>query len=112
MSDILTIAVRFRPHSPTLRSKKYLAFLRTQRCAVPNCSTWKHVEASHTGKHGTGIKASDREAIPLCQHHHQGDFSLHALGPKTFEQLYGLSIAALILKFNAIYDDKNTWRRK
>jgi hypothetical protein len=111
MSHILTIAAVFRRFSPATRSKKYLAFIRAMRCAVPNCSTWKHVEASHTGPHGNGRKADDRGAIPLCRHHHQGDFSLDALGRETFEQLYGLSIAALIVKFNRLYDDKIVRRK-
>ena len=54
--------------SRTPRDPSYLAFLRRQNCA--SCGCWPPSEASHHGRHGIGIKASDYEAIPLCRSCH------------------------------------------
>jgi len=56
------------PKTKTPRDAKYLAWLRQQRCAW--CSAPPPSEVSHHGTHGTGIKASDHGALPLCRHCH------------------------------------------
>lgn len=58
-------------HSP-LRDRKYLLWLRSQRCEVTG-SLATHVEAvepAHIGTTGVGIKSPDNEAIPLCHTMH------------------------------------------
>jgi len=58
--------IRF-PKLKTPREPAYLAWLRLQRCAAPACaSVSPPSEASHHGRHGTGIKPPDDEALPLC----------------------------------------------
>ena len=52
-----------------VRSKKYLAFIRTHLCAVCNSIL---TEAAHQNL-GSGImggKVSDLQCIPLCKTHH------------------------------------------
>jgi hypothetical protein len=65
----------------------YLAWVRTLSCVlacVAECLCNGPVEAHHAGRRpGTGIKADDRTAIPLCTKHHRcwhdmtGPFALH-----------------------------------
>ena len=52
------------PKQKTLRSSSHLAWLRTLSCAW--CGHGPPCEASHHGRRGVGIKASDLDAIPLC----------------------------------------------
>lgn len=37
---------------------------------------------------GMGMRASDRDVIPLCPPHHRGNEGLHGLGRKAFERRY------------------------
>jgi hypothetical protein len=53
-----------QPKKEPGRDPAYLAFLRTQPCCV--CGTEERTQAAHQGKHGTGTKASDYGALPLC----------------------------------------------
>lgn len=50
------------------RSPSYLAWIRTLPCAA--CCTDQGVQAHHHGRGGTGIKADDLTAVPLCAKHH------------------------------------------
>jgi hypothetical protein len=52
------------PKPKTPRSSSHLTWLRTLPCAW--CGHAGASEASHHGRRGTGIKASDLDAIPLC----------------------------------------------
>lgn len=53
------------PHAlPPVRDPAHLAFVRSLPCSW--CGRSLHTEASHHGPHGTGTKASDHRAIPLC----------------------------------------------
>ena len=60
------------PKPKTPRSSRYLAWLRTLPCAW--CGRGPPSDASHHGRRGVGIKASDLLAVPLCRachrHHH------------------------------------------
>ena len=38
-----------------------------------------------------GIRASDKDVIPLCVEHHRGMTGVHGLGRKAFERRYGLT---------------------
>ena len=68
-----------KPKTP--RSSKYLAWLRTLPCAW--CGRGPPSEASHHGRRGIGLKASDLDAIPLCRqcHRHHHGFRFGATPP-------------------------------
>lgn len=68
-----------KPKPRTARDAKYLAWLRTLPCCA--CHRPPPSEASHHGRRGIGLKASDHEALPLCSachraHHDQGSIPL------------------------------------
>jgi hypothetical protein len=96
-----------------LRDAKYLAWLHSQECAVPSCTSrnlhqWiaagAWIEAAHVGERGLRQKCSDREAIALCAFHHRiGPYSHHILGRK-FWAHHGLDRDALIAEFNERYE--------
>lgn len=62
----------------TERDRKYLDWIRSLHCVV--CQG-RPVHAHHEGKRGIGIKASDYDAIPLCENHHR---ERHQIGQKSF----------------------------
>jgi hypothetical protein len=81
------------------RSRRYLAWIRTQPCCV--CGSRKFIEASHTGAHGIGQKSPDSSAIPLCaKHHRTGNDSYHRLGPRKFSKAHNLDIPAIVRRLN------------
>jgi hypothetical protein len=87
---------------PPVRDRKYIEWVRTQPCAV--CSSFRWIEAAHTGGRGLGQKADDTRCIPLCRAHHQkGNLSLHKLGPVRFALLYHLEVAELIRELQEMY---------
>jgi hypothetical protein len=54
--------------------KAYLQFLRGRSCFRAGSDCAGRIEAAHTpdpASKGTGIKAADHNAIPLCSHHHR-----------------------------------------
>ena len=61
---------------------KHLKWIRTLPCLICKAGYYSHsgeVQAHHLmkpydGHRGISLKANDRNAIPLCQHHH---FQLH-----------------------------------
>jgi len=53
-----------QPKPNTVRDAGYLRWLRTLPCAW--CAKPAPSEASHHGRHGIGLKASDHDAVPLC----------------------------------------------
>jgi hypothetical protein len=89
--------------NPPTRDPKYLAWIRTQPCAVQNCRAC-FVEAAHTGDRGLTQKASDREAIPLCHFHHRSAPTAYHKGRRAFERAYNLDIPALIQELNQWYE--------
>lgn len=98
-------APRHNPH----RDIVYLAWLRTMPCVV--CWTYRirslrfaTVEAAHVGERGIGQKCSDREALPLCTHHHRtGPQSHHVLGRK-FWEFWHLDRFLLIRNHNECFE--------
>jgi hypothetical protein len=77
-----------------VKSPAHLRWLRSLPCCVPNCkatgSHAHHVRAASIA--GTGMKPSDRWAVPLCpEHHSQG----HLIGWQTFEAHYRLDLAGI-----------------
>ena len=79
------------------KDKNYLQWLREQPCCV--CARWGEIQHSPTQAHhcihdrfGTE-KRPDREAIPLCEGHHQGlwdrtKIALHQ-NPRRWKETYG-----------------------
>jgi hypothetical protein len=55
---------RAQPKQLPGRSEAYKAFLRTKPCCV--CGIEGRTEVAHQGAHGTGTKASDYDALPMC----------------------------------------------
>jgi hypothetical protein len=78
--------------SKPTRDRTYLAWIRTQPCAVTDCKRYR-IEAHHAGPRGMSQKADDHSAIPLCFKHHD---ELHRLGKRTFCDRYDLDIRQLI----------------
>lgn len=102
--------VDFTTSSPTrslrvepARSRKYLDWIRLQRCAVSGAF---RPEAAHTGDRGLGQKASDFNAIPLSAEWHRTGKTAHHAGARLFEQRTGLCLGELILSLNAEYADR------
>lgn len=65
---------RSRPKpNPAGSDKAHLAWVRAQPCVV--CGTSHKVEAHHP-RVGAGMsrKAPDRDAFPMCAHHHRVEF--------------------------------------
>ena len=77
------------------RDRAYLTFVRAHTCCA--CSSWRGVEAAHTGSRGLGQKADDSSAIPLCQKcHRTATASYHALGKIRFAERFQLNIPAIV----------------
>ena len=96
---------RAKPRKGPTRDPKYLAFIRKQPCVACMGGAWLWpVEAAHIGVRGLGQKSSDLETIPLCAYHHRdGSISAHTLG-KRFWKYHGLDKAALIAKYNRMFE--------
>jgi len=92
----------YRPGAP-LRDPAYLAWIRSQPCAVKTCRA-TFIEAAHTGNRGLSQKASDRDAIPLCHKHHMTAPNAYHRGRRAFERAYRLNIPALIRELNEWYN--------
>lgn len=83
----------------TLRDKKYLEWVRTLPCIV--CQSTPAVP-HHEGVRGMGLKASDRDTLPLCHKHHD---ERHRTGVKTF---WGsIDYKDIISRLNAVYDRRS-----
>jgi hypothetical protein len=55
----------------------------------------ENIDACHTGPHGLGIKAGDETCVPLTRWlHTAGPFALDRIGPKLFQQLFKVDLAA------------------
>jgi energy-coupling factor transporter ATP-binding protein EcfA2 len=92
----------YRP-SPPERNPEYLRFVRGYACSV--CGRTFGIEASHTGPHGIGQKASDRSVIPLCRKHHRtGNQALHKLGPVKFAEIHGIDVPKLVVQLNERFE--------
>ena len=83
------------PKTKTIRNKKHLIFVCSFKCCLNGLSACSgHIQAHHLlkpwyGHRGTGMRASDCNAIPLCNHHHT---QLHDRGDEdAFWQSFDLS---------------------
>ena len=83
------------------RHSAYLRFIRRQSCVI--CGALYSIEAAHSGIRGLGQKADDRDALPLCRHHHRtGPHSHHKLG-KRFWGFHGLDKIGLIKQMQSLW---------
>ena len=77
------------PKEKTPRDQQYLNWLKTMPCAVPGCdkfpSEYESIIPCHPKGGGVALKASDREALPMCNTHHQEE---HQHGFDTFWKRY------------------------
>ena len=103
---IQAIRVFFTPGRPqkTARDAHYLRWLKTFPCVSCGTSTW--IDPAHFGPHGTGQKASDYDALPLCRkcHGEQGKSAL------TFAEMRGLDGPGLQEWFRGMWNRKQERR--
>jgi len=69
------------PKPKTLRNRKYLDWLCTQRCIITNCIPTEPHHIKLFGGGGMGIKPPDTDAIPVLHHvhhniHQHGEYSI------------------------------------
>lgn len=90
------------------RNSKYLAWLRTQKCAVSGqgAQCAHHIRLGTNG--GTGIKPSDYFCIPLLNEYHvSGPSALHIIGEETFLSNFGLDPKKLFIQYLKDYLAQN-----
>lgn len=77
------------------RCPRHLQYVRGHECAVPGCRSGDPIEAAHVRvgtDGGTGLKPSDKWAIPLCRSHHEEQ---HRIGEPHFETRHKLNMKAI-----------------
>lgn len=62
-----------------------VAALPCSTCAAEGPSECHHIRDGM----GIGMKASDKETIPLCYRCHRGEYGFHTLGKRRWEQTFG-----------------------
>jgi hypothetical protein len=78
-----------------MKSPAHLRWVRSLPCCVPGCHVAIGVHAHHVRSAsvaGTGMKPSDRWAVPLCSEHHSEG---HLMGWMTFEAHYKLDLTGI-----------------
>lgn len=93
--------------APPERDLNYLNFIRSIGWCLAcgrQCQRWSgrpRAQAAHIGPHGTGQKASDYKAVPLCQECHA---ELGGPGGRVaFEEKWGLCFSDHIKTLNERY---------
>ena len=85
-------------------SAQRVAFVNSLGCSAPlRYGLGRHdgpVQNAHIIGGGAGRKADADKIIPLCQRHHA---TLHSVGVETFEQAYGLNLAARAAEIHAAW---------
>ena len=89
-----------RTHPPIRKERppdipKYLAFVRSHGCLVPDCHN--AAEAHHLVFRSKGNSRSDILTVPLCTIHHTGSESVHALGFDGFEERYCIEFHRIVI---------------
>lgn len=85
------------------RDAKYLAWIRTQPCAVNPGGCGGGIEAHHIredGQGGLGTKPDDSRALPFCTYMHR---IYHSIGKRAFEQRMKVDLEAEIKRLNQQY---------
>ena len=93
-----------KPRTP--RNAKYLDWVGTLACSVPNCG--RKGEPHHEGTGGMGLKCSDYRAIPLCREHHT---HYHMAGKRSFWEFWGVNPENIIKRLNILWAE-NVKKRK
>lgn len=92
----------------TLRNKKYLQFIREQKCCVPQCPIIgcdpHHVKTK--GKSGMGIKGSDIRTVPLCRKHHSEGDNI-GMSWRQFQEKYNIDFKEIMLDLMEKHIDEN-----
>lgn len=89
---------------PRERDEHYLAWLRTQPCAIcgKTPSDPAHLRFSSIGdgkrETGAGEKSSDHWAVPLCRAHHNEQ---HSMNEREFWASYGIDPIALSMQYRS-----------
>lgn len=73
------------PKPETMRSEKYLDFIRSMPCIITGRQAEPHHEPLNG--HGTGIKGPDNETLPLSREMHT---KRHAYGRESFWAEYNI----------------------
>jgi hypothetical protein len=86
------------------RDERYLDWIRTLPCEA--CGRAPRSEAAHTGSDGgTGIKASDYSAVPLCPHCHKvGPDSYHMAGRRAFAAMWCIDYNGIVARLNSVWE--------
>jgi len=95
----------------TKNEKKHLAAVAELGCAVCRRMGYPGTPAEiHHPRKGVGLalRASHKEAIPLCVEHHRGNTGVHGLGTKGFVKCYGYDEAALLEDTRGLLSGTNT----
>lgn len=95
-----------------VRDKKYLLWLRDQRCVVTGYHGCEHnaVDPAHVGTLGKGIKSPDNEALPLAHSlhlyaHQHGEVSMFR--EKAPDDLIRAALRALAREMYAEWKESN-----
>lgn len=102
-----------RPRSNIKRSTrvvsaKHRAWVRQQRCVVPNCDQQTGpqgecpVQCAHVrieSRSGVALKPCDSRTIPACFYHHKVQ---HAVGERQFAKQYGLGDLVTLARSYAV----------
>lgn len=91
------------PKRSTLRSEKYLAFIRRLPCLICNKESVAHHEP--LGGAGLSIKCDDSRGCPLCVKHHS---ERHQTGFKTFWDKYRIAPEMEIIRLLTDYLKEQT----
>lgn len=82
---------------PKIRSQAHRDWVRSHRCAVPDCMGMP-IEVAHintAANRGMSSKASDAFTVSLCRDHHAESHR----GERTFEARHGVDLMALAREF-------------
>lgn len=99
------------PKTPVIRDRKYLDWIREQRCVISGQTPCDPAHIRIGGRGGMGMKPSDDRVLPLAPHLHAEQ---HRIGERTFwldamVNVPGLmeeALGALAEKYNRRYRDE------
>jgi hypothetical protein len=77
-----------------LALSRHLAWISTQVCSVPGCTSQTRIECHHEPPVSKGGESSDSHVCPLCAEHHA---ERHALGLETFNAKYRIDLHLIVL---------------
>jgi hypothetical protein len=102
-----------QPKDRRVEDAKYLEWVRSLPCLVTGCQYDAETHhQSERGKGGTGTRADDYRALPLCCFHHtlggtsQAQGSYHGMGKLTgwkFWKHYGIDVESTIHRLNCLW---------